>query len=328
MTAVRQDWLALTPEDPIAPDLPICDPHHHFWDRPDDRYLLADLLRDTGGGHRITETVFVECNSMYRTDGPEETRPVGEVDFVEKIAVQSPPETKVAAGIVGFADLRLGDAVTPVLEAHMAASDRFRGIRHASSWDASPGIGSHKKPPKGLLGDTAFREGFAALGKLGLSFDAWLFHTQIHELADLARAHEDVPIILDHIGGPLGIGPYAGQRDEVVEMWRAGIAELAACPNVVVKIGGFGMPLGGYGWHERDKPASSAELADVIGPYYLFCIEKFGPDRCMFESNFPVDKVSASYTVLWNSFKRMAEGFSSTERASLFRDTAVRAYRL
>ena len=277
MTAVRHDWLALTAEDPIDPDLPICDPHHHFWDRPDDRYLLDELLQDTGSGHRITETVFVECNSMYRTDGPEETRPVGETEFVRQTSLHLPgewteggyrarelhprgreqnPETKVAAGIVGFADLTLGESVTPVLEAHMAASNRFRGIRHASAWDASPGIGSHKNPPKGMLADPAFRTGFGALQKLDLGFDAWLYHTQLQELVELARAFPETTIILDHIGGPLGIGPYSGRRDEVVQIWRAGITALAACRNVVVKLGGFGMPIGGYGWHERDRPAS------------------------------------------------------------------------
>ena len=328
MTTVRHEWLALTVEDPIDPDLPICDPHHHFWDRPDDRYLLDDLLRDTSGGHRITETVFVECNSMYREDGSEETRPVGETEFVRDIAAQPPKDINVAKGIVGFADLTLGDAVTPVLEEHMAASDRFRGIRHASAWDASPDYSSQKSPPKGLLAEAAFRKGFDALQKLGLSFDAWLFHPQLPELVDLARAFPDATIILDHIGGPLGIGPYAGRRDEVVQTWRAGVAALADCPNVVIKLGGFGMPIGGYGWHQRERPASSAELAETMGPYYLFCIEKFGVGRCMFESNFPVDKMSVSYAVLWNTFKRIAQSASPTERSSLFRDTAVRAYRL
>ncbi len=333
MTGERATWLALTTEDPIDPDLPICDPHHHFWDRPGTRYLLDELLEDIGGGHRISETVFIECSSMYRKDGPENTRPVGETEFVQGIAAQSASgqygSTKVAAGIVGFADLSLGDEVTEVLESHIEASrNRFRGIRHSSCWDESPDIGSYKNPPKGLLGDPKFRAGFSSLQRLGLSFDAWLYHTQLHELVDLARAFPGVPIVLDHIGGPIGIGPYAGMQEEVVQVWKKGITELATCQNVVVKLGGFGMPLGGFGWHEREAPATSRELADVMAPYYNHCIDALGVDRCMFESNFPVDKVSASYTILWNSFKRITEDLSPTERSALFRDTAVRTYRL
>ncbi len=330
-------WHAKTQEEAIEPDLPICDPHHHFWDhtelRPRGRYLLDELLADMGGGHNITETVFVECSAMYRKDGPEAMRPVGEVEFVQGIAAMSASggygDTKVAAGIVGWADLKLGDAVTGVLEEQIASSrDRFRGIRNASVWDASPGLTRYKSPPRGLLGDAKFREGFAALGRLGLSFDAWLYHPQITELADLARAFPDVQIILDHIGGPIGIGDYAGRDDEVFDAWKANISELSTCPNVVVKLGGLGMPLGGRDWHERDTPPGSEEIARVMGPWYLHSIEEFGPGRCMFESNFPVDGVSVSYTVLWNAFKRIAEGFSASEKASLFRGTAVKAYRL
>lgn len=333
MTGKLAAWLALTIEEPVDPDLAICDPHHHLWDRPDSRYLLHELLEDTGDGHLITETVFIECNSMYRKNGPENFSPVGETEFVQGIAAQSASggygDTKVAAGIVGYADLNLGDQVTGVLESHIAASrNRFRGIRNSSCWDENPDIRSYKNPPRGMLADSKFRKGFGALEKLGLSFDAWLYHTQLPELADLARAFPGVTIILDHIGGPIGIGSYAGKQDEVFQLWKDGIAELASCQNVVIKLGGFGMPLGGHGWHEREAPASSKELANVVGPYYRFCIEKFGVDRSMFESNFPVDKVSASYTVLWNSFKHMTEDFSPTERSALFRDTAVRTYRL
>ncbi|MCH7735017.1 MAG: amidohydrolase family protein [Chloroflexi bacterium] len=333
MTSERATWLALTTEDPIDPDLPICDPHHHFWDRPDGRYLLDELLQDTGGGHRITETVFVECSSMYRKDGPEDTRPVGETEFVQGIAAQSASgqygDTKVAVGIVGYADLALGDQVIGVLESHIeASSNRFRGIRNSSCWDDNPEFRSHKNPKKGLLADPKFREGFSALGKLGLSFDAWLYHTQLPELVDLARAFPDVPIVLDHIGGPIGIGSYAGKKEEVFRSWKNGIAELATCSNVVVKLGGFGMPLGGHEWQEREAPPTSMDIAHAMAPYYLHCIEAFGADRCMFESNFPVDKVSCSYTVLWNVFKRITESFSPSERSALFRDTAMRTYRL
>ncbi len=337
MSSELEQYLSKTVEEAIEPEIPICDPHHHFWDRtelrPRGRYLLDELLADTGSGHNITETVFIECSSMYRADGPESLRPVGETEFVQGIAAMSASgeygDTKVAAGIVGFADLTLGDAVEEILEAHRAASpQRFRGIRHAAVWDESPTLTRYKNPPKGLLADAKFRQGFKVLGRLGMSFEAWLYHHQIPELVELARANPDVTIILNHIGGPIGIGPYADRQDEVFETWKNGIAHLATQPNVVVKLGGLGMPLGGRDWHERDAPPRSQEIADVMAPWYLYCIEKFGPGRCMFESNFPVDKVSTSYAVLWNAFKRMSEGFSKDERADLFRGTAVRAYRL
>ena len=339
MVTVREPWLKLTAEDPIEPDLPICDPHHHLWhrpnlpDRPGTRYLLEELLQDTGGGHRIVQTVFMECMSMYRKGGPQEMRPVGETEFVQGIAAQSASgqygTTRVAAGIVGHADLTLGAAVAPVLEAHIAASrNRFRGIRHSSTWDASADIRSYMNPPKGLLLDSKFRQGFACLQKYSLSFDAWLYHTQLTELTDLARAFPNTSIIVNHIGGPLGIGPYAGKRDEVFKDWKRGIAALAPCLNVVVKLGGLGMPMCGFGWNERATPPNSTELAEAMAPYYQTCIELFGANRCMFESNFPVDKVSYSYTVMWNAFKHIAKSLSTKERSALFRDTAVRVYRL
>ena len=211
-------WLQLTTEEVLDPRLPICDPHHHLWDYPQNRYLLDELLQDIGSGHNVVETVFVECMAMYRKAGPREMQPVGETEFVQGIAAQSASgqygPTAVAAGIVSFADLTLGAAVEPVLEAHIAASrNRFRGIRYATSWDASPDVrNAHTKPIEGLLFDATFRKGFACLRKLGLSFDAWLYHTQLLDLADLAKAFPDTTIILDHIGGPLGIDPYEGKR--------------------------------------------------------------------------------------------------------------------
>jgi len=332
MTTEHESWLTLTLEDPIDPDLPICDPHHHLWERADNRYLLEELLQDIGAGHNIVQTVFVQCGSMYRKDGPEEMRPVGETEFVQNIAIQSESrryvKTRVAAGIVGFADLTLGTAVRPVLEAHIAASrERFRGIRHISAWDASPEIRSSRNNPH-LLSDSRFREGFACLQEYDLSFDAWLYHPQLVELVDLARAFPDTPIIVDHVGGPLHIGPYAGKREEVFTNWKRGIAALATCPNVVVKLGGLGMPICGFDWHERPTPPGSVELAEAMAPYYHWCIEQFGVERCMFESNFPVDKMSYSYTVMWNAFQRLAKDFSAEERAALFHNTAATVYRL
>lgn len=325
--------LISTTEDPMDPDLPICDPHHHLWDRPNSRYLLEEFLQDIRGHHHIVQTVFVECRSMYRKDGPQEMQPVGETEFVQGIADQSASGrygmVTVAAGIVSFADLTLGAAVAPVLEAHiMASRNRFRGIRHPCVWDANADILSRRNFHKGLLLYSKFREGFACLQKYGLSFDAWVYHPQLMELVDLARAFPNVPIILEHMGEPLGIGPYAGKRKEVFQEWKQGIAALATCPNVVVKLGGAGMSNCGFGWHNRITPLTSAELAEAMAPYYLLCIEKFGVDRCMFESNFPVDKLGYSYTVLWNAFKRISKDFSPEDKAALFHDTAVKVYRL
>ena len=326
-------WLAQVQEDILEPELPICNPHHHLWDHAQSRYLLDELLADVDSGHNVVSTVFMECAAMYRASGPDALRPLGETEFVNGIAAMSASggygEGRMCAAIVGFVDLTLGAAAGDALDAHMAASGRFRGIRHASGWDASDTVrNSHTNPTQGLLADETFRAGFRELGKRGLTFDAWLYHTQIPELVDLARSFPHQPIVLDHFGGPLGIGPYEGRRAEIFERWKTDVAALAECPNVVAKLGGLVMPINGFGFHKRDKPATSDELAAATRDYYLHMIDRFGPDRCMFESNFPVDKQSCSYPVLWNSFKKIAAGCSASEKAALFHDTAVRVYRV
>ena len=326
-------WLAQVQEDILEPELPICDPHHHLWDHAQSRYLLDELLADVDSGHNVVSTVFMECAAMYRASGPDALRPLGETEFVNGIAAMSASggygEGRMCAAIVGFVDLTLGAAAGDALDAHMAASGRFRGIRHASGWDASDTVrNSHTNPTQGLLADETFRAGFRELGKRGLTFDAWLYHTQLPKLVDLARSFPHQPIVLDHFGGPLGIGPYEGRRAEIFERWKTDVAALAECPNVVAKLGGLVMPINGFGFHKRDKPATSDELAAATRDYYLHMIDRFGPDRCMFESNFPVDKQSCSYPVLWNSFKKIAAGCSASEKAALFHDTAVRVYRV
>jgi len=332
--AEREAWLNQTTEPVLEPNLPIVDPHHHLWDHPGSRYLLDEILADTNSGHRVLATVFVECASMYRADGPEAMKPVGETEFVNGIAAMSASgnfgDTRVCAGIVSFADLALGAGVEEVLRAHISAAPvRFRGIRHAAGHDDSPEVqNSHTKPPKDLYGSKKFREGFAKLKPLNLSFDAWQYHPQIPQLTDLARAFPDTTIILDHFGGPLGIGPYKGKRAEIFAQWKKDTAELAKCRNVVVKLGGINMAVSGFGWHHQSKPPTSEELANETRDYYMHTIEQFGPTRCMFESNFPVDRVSCSYLVLWNAFKRIASGFNSDEKAWLFHRTAAQVYRL
>ena len=338
MTTRRESWLELTVEDPIEPGMPILDPHHHFWEREGDVYLLENLLGDTRSGHRVNQTVFVECHSQYRTHGPEELRSVGEVEFVEGIAAANAlrqaqgdgsDETAVAAAIVGNADLMLGDRVEPVLEALAeAGKGRFRGIRCTAAWDASPEITTARANSAGMLANAEFRKGLACLERMGLTFDCIVYHPQLPEVADMARAFPGLTIILNHVGRPLGIGPYAGRREELMPEWRAGIDAVAECPNVVVKVGGLGNPISGFDWHQRPFPPGSGEIATAAAPYYLYCIEKFGADRCMFESNFPVDKQSCSYVVCWNVFKRLARDFSPTEQADLFHNTAARAYGL
>lgn len=334
----NHDWLGLTVEDPLDPALPICDPHHHLWDfnhaRVMPRYLLDEILEDVGAGHNVVSTVFIECGAMFKRDGPEALRPVGETEFVNGIAAMSASglygKTRIAAGIIGTADLRLGDAVGAVLDAQIAAGGgRFRGIRRAAAWDPDERVPDHRtKPGPGLFLRDDFRAGFAQLAPRRLTFEAWCYHRQIPDVTALARAFPGTTIVLNHFGGPLGIGPYAGRAKDVYTEWRTSISELAKCPNVVVKLGGINMEVNGFGWHERPRAPSSQELADATRQYYDFTIEKFGADRCMFESNFPVDMTSCSYTVLWNSFKRLTSGCSAAEKATLFHDTAARVYRL
>ena len=333
------DWLDLAPEPTLEPDLPICDPHHHFWDMraervPYQRYLLHELAADITSGHNVRSTVFIEARSMYRAGGPEEMRPVGEVEFVQGLAAASATGVygpgRAAAAIVGHANLNLGEGVAPVLEALQTASpNRFRGIRHSVTWDPHPEVentAAHNSP--GQLASDNFRAGARVLANMGLSLEGWLYFPQLPELADFAKAVPDLIIILNHIGGLMRVGPYANRNEEVMATWRSGIAAVAECPNVTIKLGGVGMPRTGFDWHARDTPASSEDLAESMAPLMNYCIEQFGPERSMFESNFPVDKVSYSYNVMYNAFKRLSQGYSASERAAMFHDTAVRVYRI
>lgn len=300
------DWLALTQEPTLEPELPICDPHHHFWDfrpvrLPYQRYLLHELAADIGSGHNVRSTVFIETSSMYRPDGPEELRSVGEIEFVQGLAAASASglygPAKAAAAIVGKANLNLGEGVKPVLEALQAASpNRFRGIRQSAAWDSDPSV--EDRAPQGQLANANFRTGARTLAQMGLSLDTTLYFPQLPELADFARAVPELTIVLNHIGGLLRTGPYGNRNDEVLPIWRSGIAAVAECPNVNVKLGGVGQPRYGFDWYARDQPVGSEELAGALDPFMSYCIEQFGPDHCMFESNFPPDKFSYSYNVL------------------------------
>jgi predicted TIM-barrel fold metal-dependent hydrolase len=327
-------WLEQVKEEIIEPERRIIDPHHHLWDAPDrGSYLLEDLWGDTGSGHRIEKTVFVECSASYREVGPEHLRPVGETEFVTEIAAASAADGATSAriaGIVAHADLTRGDAVEEVLHAHEEAGrGLFRGIRHAGARDPHPeDLRIAGRAPESLYADEAFRQGIRVLGRLGLTYDTWHYHHQNAAFADLARAVPETTMILDHFGTPLGVGRYRDRREEIFEAWKTDITEISRCSNVVAKLGGLAMPDNGFGWHERDVPPSSDEFAETQSRYYLHTIECFGPERCMMESNFPVDKLSLSYHVLWNGLKKIVEGFSEDEKHSMFYRTAASVYRL
>jgi len=326
----------LATEVVLEPDLPICDAHHHLWHHsppsPYPRYLFDEFLQDTNDGHRIESTVFIECNTFYRSAGPEAMRSVGETEFANGAAAIAASgrygPTAICAGIVSYADLTLGDAVEDVLLAHIAAGNgRLRGIRCGAAHD--PGLPTNRanRPPD-LYRLPAYRSGVAKLAALGLSFEAWLFHPQLHLACELADLFPELPIVVDHAGGVLGIGPYAGRRDEVFAAWEAGVRQLALRPNISIKLGGFGMPQRGFGFDDCGGRAKSSDLAGAWRPYVETCIDAFGVDRAMFESNFPVDSVSCTYRALWNAFKLIAGGASDTEKSALFHDTAQRFYRL
>ncbi len=331
---MRADWLARRVEEIIEPELAIVDPHHHLWDRPDWRYLLDDLLADTDTGHNIIATVFVQCRAFHRAAGDRALKPIGETEFAAGVAAMSESgvygPTHSCQGIVSHADMMLGDDVARVLEAHVAAAGgRFRGIRHIVAWDGDPSLmNPNYSPPQHQLKDPTFQAGLKTLGRMGLTFDAWLYHPQIPDLTAAARACPGTNMVLDHCGGPLGSGAYTGRREAEFDGWAAAIRELAKAPNVYVKLGGLGMKINGFGFEDGDEPPSSEQLVEAWRPYFETCIEAFGPSRCMFESNFPVDKGSYSYHVYWNACKRFAAHASADEKADLFAGTAQRFYRL
>jgi L-fuconolactonase len=327
-------WLDLAREEAIDPERAIIDPHHHLWPSVGgrSRYLLADLWADTGAGHNIEKTVFIECRACYRADGPEHLRPIGETEFVARLARASREGGggAVIAGIVGHADLRGGALLQEALAAHEAAAGGlFRGIRHAGARDPHPeALSIPGRGAEGLFADADFRAGLALLGERGYSYDSWHYHHQNAAFAELARAVPGTTMVLDHFGTPLGVGPYSGQREAIFSQWQRDIEAIAKNPNVVAKLGGLAMPDNGYGWHLRDHPPSSDELVETQAAWYHHTIRCFGPERCMFESNFPVDRWSLPYGVYWNAMKKLAAGYTAAEQQGMFHDNAARIYRL
>ena len=333
MSAARpgsDEWLAMVGEPIVDPERPIVDPHHHLWERPGSTYLLENLWADTGSGHNVLKTVFLECRTNYREDGPQHLKPVGETVFVAAIAAASRAgQGAEIAGIVSHADLR-SSRLDEVLDAHEEAGPGlFRGIRHAGACDPHPeALSIPGRAPEGLYGSDEFRRGVARLGERGYTYDTWHYHHQNGDFRDLAAAVPGTTMVLDHFGTPLGVGTYAGQREEIFARWRDDMAAIAECPNVVAKLGGLAMPDNGFGWDVRDRPPSSDEFVEAQARYYHHTIECFGAERCMFESNFPVDRRSLSYHVLWNGLKKIASSYSQQEQAALFAGTASRVYRL
>lgn len=331
--AELHEWTQKREEPALEPELPIVDTHHHLYDDHRKRYLLDELLRDTNSGHNIVSTVFIEAGSMWRAGGPEEERPIGEVEFANGVAAMSASgiygKTRACAAIVGHADMRLGDGVKAVLEKLIdAGNGRLKGIRFGVCWDTGDAAkyGRYKLPPHLVL-DPTFRKGFTHLAPLGLSFESWQFHPQLPDVPELLRAFPDTSVILNHVGGVLGIAPHENKR-EVFETWRKSIRALAPFPNLSIKLGGLGMLYSGWDFHLREAPASSEELAETWRPYIETCIETVGAERCMMESNFPVDKQSCGYGVLWNAMKRITKNCSAAEKAALYSGTAARVYRL
>ncbi|MEZ5652829.1 MAG: amidohydrolase family protein [Burkholderiaceae bacterium] len=323
--AVREDWLALTPEAALSPGQPILDAHHHLWDRPGSRYLGADFLADAGAGHDVRASVYVQCRTGYREQGPEALRPVGEVETIRRWCAGQPCHP---AALVAMADLQLGDQVRPVLDALIEAGEgRVRAIRNTTAHHPHPDVRSNPNPaPDGLMRSPAFRRAAAALPEHGLCLDVWAYQTQLDEVYALARALPNLTVVIDHCGGPLGVGPF--KRNDAVShrAWRSSLARVAGLENTRIKIGGFGLSVLGYEYAQQPAPPDSQALAADWRPTFETCIELFGTGRAMFESNFPVDKGQFSYTVLWNAFKRLAGDLEARERDDLFWRTAARCY--
>ena len=327
----NDEWLGQVIEDVIDPDREIVDPHHHLWPNPEVHYNLEHLLQDTGSGHNVVQTVFMECGAAYRTDGPPRFWPVGETEFVAAAAARSANLEGQAtiAGIVAHANLTR-DHLDEVIDAHEeAANGLFRGIRHTGSWDPHPeDLSIPGRAERGLFSLDDFRRGVRRLGERGLTFDTWMFHHQIPEYNELAKAVPNTTMIFDHFGMPIGVGPYADKRAEIFAQWKDDVEELAKCPNVYAKLGGLAMPDMGFGWNLRDKPPTSDEFVAAQSPWYDHAIKCFGPERCMFESNFPVDRQSISYRTLWNGLKKIAAKYSDAEQDLMFSRVARDVYRL
>ena len=331
-------WLAQVVEEILDPNRAIIDPHHHLWKKRFNRdYLLPELWSDTGSGHNIVKTVFIECRAFYRREGKEYLKPVGETATIAALAAESQTNTSgkaYIAGIVAHSNLTLaGESREKLLKAldqhRLASNGLLRGIRHSAAHDHRPEdlfiVGS---APPHLHRKKAFHEGLRIIAEQGLTYDTWHYHHQNLDFLNLARAVPECTMVLDHFGTPLGIGIYKNCSDEIFQQWKQEIRDISQCPNVYAKLGGLAMPDNGFGWHLQSRPPSSDEFIKEQQKYYMHAIECFSPERCMFESNFPVDRLSISYHVLFNAYKKMVADFSEEQKHAMFYGTAEKVYSL
>ena len=323
-------WLAQVVEEALEPDLPIVDPHHHLWVRSGAAYLVPEFAADLASGHNVVSTVYAQCHSMYRQDGPAELRSLGETEFVAGCAAMGASgafgPARICEAMFGEVDLTLGERARPLFEQHLERSGgRFRGVRYSTAWDASERI-NNVAPRQHQLVEPEVLAAAGVLADMGLSLDCWLYHPQLDDICTLAAQHPGLTIILNHTGVPILGGPYRDKRDQVFEDWKQGMAAVAAHANVYLKLGA--LPILRAAGADRSIPPGSAEVAAAWKPWMDYCIETFGPARCMFESNFPVQKLWSSYAVTWNAFKRIAAGASAGEKQALFEGAARAAYRL
>jgi predicted TIM-barrel fold metal-dependent hydrolase len=318
-------WLALHVEDVLDPELPIIDPHFHLWKIGEFNYWLPEYLADTHSGHNVEAAIYMEASTKYRLGGPEELKCIGETEFAYEQIGQS---NGFVAGIIAAANLRAPEYLDRVLDAHIEASHgRLCGIRDMAGWDADPTLRDERyELPENILELPQFRQSVRHVGERGLVCNLWLYFHQLERLATVARQAPKTRVVVNHTGGPLGRGVYEGRYHEVFTVWKRGMSALAECPNVYVELGGMGMRWMGFGFHKWTRPPSSQELADAWRPHFATTVELFGANRCMFESNFPVDHEICSYVTLWNAYKRFTAGFSSAERDALFSRTALDLY--
>lgn len=326
---LREDWLAQVSEDILDPDLEIVDPHHHLWRHGDAVYELDELQRDTGAGHNVVQTIYIECRSYYDKQAEPHMCSVGETAEVARKAGTIPAGRAQIDGIVAHADLRHPE-LNAIIDAHETAGQgRLVGFRHAGARDSEPEkLMIPGRGDKGLYADPDFRRGLAILGERGLTYDTWHYHHQADEFLDLAKSVPETTIILDHFGTPLGVGRFENQTSTIWAKWQRDMEKLAKCSNVQAKLGGFCMPDNGWKWHEQAMPPTSDQLVAAQSDWYHDMIGCFGASRCMFESNFPVDRVSVSYAVLWNAFKKIAASYDKEEQARMFSGTARSVYGL
>jgi len=330
-TPPDDSWLHQVQEEILEPDLPIIDPHHHLWMRNGYRYLIPELAEDLTSGHNVISTVFAECHSMYRPEGPEEERSLGETEFVVGCSAMAASgafgPTKACETMFGRVDMTLGPRVRPLLAKHIdRAGGRFRGVRYSTGWDRSDRI-PNVAPNEHMLLDATIVEAAGVLAEMELSLDVWVYHPQLPDVAELAARLPDLTVVLNHVGSPILGGPYRDRQDEVFADWRRLIGGVAQHPNVYVKLGALPIRRPGSA-ADRSLPPGSEEIAAAWGPWMQVCIEAFGPGRSMFESNFPVQKRWSSYQTTWNAFKRIAAGASAGEKRDLFAGAAAKAYRM